>query len=339
MLQDEVLETARQYLTRVKRSGSDHITAICPFHLSLRTGGAEESPSFTMSLSKGLFFCFTCHEKGTLRTFLRKVGLPRSVVDKRFGKLIDDVASNRPRERNLARQPPISKNPLPESVLGLFDYCPLGLLEEGFKEDLLQEYDIGFDEKHMRMTFPLRDMKGQLVGISGRSVVDDFPKYKLYDKEYTTWGFPPYHTEKREVLWNFDRVYPNVFFRTDKPSVYVVEGFKACLWMIQNGYKDTVALLGVHLSEEHLMLLESLGATVVLMLDNNVWGRRGTARVGKRIRHTLDVKVAEYDESKPQPSDLTPDEIRSAVDGAKDYSLWVTEERNKRWLLERTPQT
>lgn len=336
MIQDDVYALANSYLRKVKRSGADHIVAICPFH-SKEDGSEEANPSFTMSLSKGLFLCFTCQEKGSLQTFLKKVGMPRPAIERHFSGLIEALAEHRPRKVDLARKPPLSRDPMPESMLGLFDYCPLGLLEDGFKEDLLHSYDVGFDQDHMRVTYPLRDMHGALVGISGRTVVDEYPKYKLYEQEYRRWGYPPRKTDKRIVLWNFHRVYPNVFFKK-KSSVILVEGFKACLWLIQHGLPDTVALLGVHLSEEQRLMLEHLGATVYLMLDNNIWGRKGTARVGAALSKSLDVKIVEYPEEKPQPSDLTPEEIESSVASAKDYFVWATEERNKKWLLERNPR-
>ncbi len=332
MIQDDVLEVISGYLRKIRKSGSDHIIAICPFHLK-DDGREEANPSFTMSLSKGLFFCFTCQEKGNLQTFLQKVGMPRGRVERDFRAILDGLSNNF-EYIDLARRPPLAKEPLPESLLGLFDYCPLALLEEGFSEDLLHSYDVGFDRDHMRITFPLRDMHGMLVGISGRTVIDEFPKYRLYEQEYKKWGYPPKRTEKSIVLWNFHRVYPNAFFKK-KSSIILVEGFKACLWLVQNGYPDTVALLGLHLSPEQHLMLEHMGSTVYVMLDNNFWGKRGAARVASTLSRSLDVRVVEYPEEKPQPSDLTPEEIRTSIENAKDYFVWAMEDRNKKWLLGR----
>lgn len=332
----DVLDAVSQFLRKVKRSGSDNIVAVCPFHRK-PDGGEEHNPSFSMSLSTGLFFCFTCQEKGTLAGFLSKIGVPRPRIDRDYGRILEQLSFIAPK-KDLARFPPIGKAVLPEGVLGLFDRCPIPLLEEGFDEDILQKYDVGFDPAHMRITFPLRDMKGNLVGISGRSVNNDWPKYKVYDKEFVDLGYPLHHTDKGMVLWNFDRVYPNVLYKHKAPVV-LVEGFKACLWLIQNGIQDTVASLGVHISDEQHLMLEHLGATVYVMLDNDVWGRRATAKVAKKLSKSLDVRVVEFDSTKAQPSDLTAQEIADAVGSAKDFYFWAMEERNKQWLLERTPQT
>lgn len=332
MIHNDVLDIAQKYLRKVKKTGSENIMACCPFH-SKANGQEEDTPSFTMSLTKGLYFCFACQEKGNLLMFLRNVGVSRIMIERRFQPLLEQISSFTPKKMDPLRPGVFDKNPLPEGLLGLFDYLPIDLEKDGFNETLLQKFDIGFDRDHMRITFPLRDLNGNLVGISGRTVVDEFPRYKVYDKEFERWGYPFRRTDKRIVLWNADRVYPIAFFQ-DNAQIIIVEGFKACLRMIQNGYPNTVALLGTHLSEEQKWVLERIGGAVYLMLDNNEWGRLGVARVGTKLSASLTVKVVEYPEEIQQPSDLGPTEAKAAMAAAKDFHLWVTEEKN-RWLLER----
>lgn len=323
---ENVLEIANKYLRKVKKTGSENIMAVCPFHR--KAGGGEElTPSFTMSLTKGVYFCFSCQEKGNLITFLRNVGVSRTFIEKHYKSIIDAAQTFTPKPFNHTKPSVIHSDPLPESLLGLFDYCPIDLLNEGFDEKLLQEYDVGFDKEHARITFPLRDIQGNLVGLSGRTVVGDFPRYKVYDSEFIKWGFPFRRLEKRTILWNAHKVYPSTYFQ-HKPRVVLVEGFKACLWLIQHGMIDTMAILGTYLSQEQKWILERIGGEVYLMLDNNEWGQRGTARVGARLASSVTVKVVEYNRDKQQPSDLSPIEIQYAFNGAKDYYLWAMEKRN-----------
>ena len=336
MLHDSVLEIAEKYLRKVKRTGSENIMAICPFHRR-PDGGEEKTPSFSMSLTKGVYFCHACQEKGNLITFLRNVGVSRLIIERQFRPVLDQVASYAPKKLDPLRPDLFDRNPLPEGLLGLFDYCPTGLVEEGFEESILQKHDVGFDKDHMRITFPLRDLNGNLMGISGRTVLGEFPRYKVYDREFEKWGLPMRRTEKRNVLWNADRVYPQAFFQS-MARVVVVEGFKACLWLIQHGVPNTVALLGTHLSEQQKWVLERIGGEVYLMLDNGEWGQRGVARVGAKLAMSLTVKVVEYPEEKAQPSDLGPSEVHEALSKAKDYFLWATEEKNK-WHMEKIRQS
>ncbi len=54
-----------QFLT-LKKSGHDSMTGICPFH-------QEKTPSFSVSPSKGVFYCFGCGKGGDAITFLREL--------------------------------------------------------------------------------------------------------------------------------------------------------------------------------------------------------------------------------------------------------------------------
>lgn len=327
----DIVEIAEKYLTKIRKTGPDNILALCPFHDN------TDTPSFTMSMTKGLFFCFSCGAKGNLNTFLRLVGVTRVVIDRHYQRIIDRVSAYVPKPMNQKKPSLFTGDSIPEGTLGIFDYCPIDLVDQGFPEQLLQQYDVGFDKDHMRITFPLRDLMGRLIGISGRAVLNESPRYKVYDHEYEKWGMPPHKTDKRYVLWNADRIYPSAFFQI-APKIVIVEGFKACLKLIQHGVPNTVALLGTYLSPEHRWILERIGGEVYVMLDNNEAGRKGTARVASQLATSMTVKVVEYDEDKPQPSDLGPIEIHEALSGAKDYFLWAMQEKNK-WLLERIPTT
>ena len=58
-------EVVRDYVT-LKPAGGGSLKGICPFH-------DEKSPSFHVTPSKGLWFCFGCNEGGDTVNFLQKV--------------------------------------------------------------------------------------------------------------------------------------------------------------------------------------------------------------------------------------------------------------------------
>ncbi len=274
---DGVFQIAQKFLRKVKRSGPDNIMALCPFHEN------KDSPSFTMSLSKGLFYCFSCHERGTLMTFLRNVGVSRAAIGVHYKFVLEEVERYRPKAVDPLRPTGLQNTELPESLLGLFDKCPIALIEEdGFDEALLQKLDIGFDDKHMRITFPLRDIQGKLVGISGRSVTDDKPKYKVYDLEYKDFDLPQHKTHKSHLLWNGHLVYPETFF-TNGNYVVGVEGFKACMRFLEAGVPSTCAILGAFMSNIQRQQIERMASEFYIMLDDNAAGIRGTVIAGLRV--------------------------------------------------------
>ena len=347
MLQEEVLALASQHLKKIRRVGNDNISAICPFHVKA-DGSEERGPSFSMSLSKGVWHCFTCQMSGTFHTFLHDVGISRGTISTRYGELLDALRKNHGPIFDPMRPKVVELDPLPEAMLGLFEKCPVHMVDPDaaldldpddpvvFDENILQKYDIGFDEMHSRITFPIRDLAGGLIGISGRTVNNSYPRYKVYDTEYVDLGYAARGpARKGTVLWNAHRVYPSVFFGSPDQFVLVVEGFRGCLWAIEAGVKNTVALLGSSLSKQQRWILERMGCRVYLMLDNDDAGRRalrgseenGQKRPGiaEQLVRSLDVSIVEY--SGKQPTKLTQEQLCAAVNNATDYYTWVIREK------------
>lgn len=315
----EVFAIASRILRNVKRSGSDNVMAICPFHRK-SNGQPERTPSFALSLTNGLYFCHSCHASGNLRHLLRACGISEYTIERQYGPIFKELTNARPKPGPSARPVRFEQEPLPEHMLGLFDKCPLDLVNEGFLESTLREFDIGFDDWHMRITFPLRDFAGRLVGISGRSVTDHPKRYKVYDYEYLAWELAPRSLQKGNILWNADRVYPAVYFGYKQPVV-VVEGFKACMWLHQAGITNVVALAGSYLTDAQKWILEHLGGVIYVMLDNDKAGRDGTDQVATSLMRSRQVKLVEYRETAKQPTDLDPSEITQAISLAEDYQV------------------
>ncbi len=326
----EVMQIAHQYLRRVKRTGPDDVMALCPFHTKA-DGTEERTPSFAMSLSKGLFFCHACHAKGNLLSFFRDLGLTRDVIERQYRFLIDEARKNMPPPPDPLRCGVWDLPPIEEGLLGLFDYCPIDLLHAGFTNDTLYHFEVGYDQWHKRITFPLRDLKGALVGISGRATLSSQEiRYKVYTREYGLWRLPERaEPDKRALLWNAHRVYPEVYLSNPGQTyVVVVEGFKAAMWMWQAGVKNVVALLGSYLSWEQKWILERLGATVYFFLDNNYAGRNGAIKAADSLARSLNVRVVEYpdrliEEEKAQPDNCTPTEITEQMAVAPTYLNWL----------------
>lgn len=326
-MSNPILDIAHDNLRRVKPTGNDDIMAICPFH-SKAGGQDEKNPSFSMNIYSGLWYCHSCHCRGNLYTFLRDLGMPRGEIELRFRGALDEAQKYAPPKPDpLTPLEPVKGEPLEESFLGLFDFCPQQLIDEGFTQDILQKFDVGFDEKHMRITFPLRDLRGRLVGISGRSVNGAEPRYKVYDWEYQDFGLPVRKTEKRALLYNAHSILPQFAFEHDPGSRYVVvvEGFKACLRVAQAGIHNVVALLGSFMAEEQRWVLERLGCPVLLMLDNNDAGRRGQLDAGKRLVKSIP-RLYVVDYSTPQPSDLHLQAIPDALLGAQPFLSWYLQQ-------------
>jgi len=319
--QETVRAIAKQFLRKVKPGASEQIQAECPFHVSDNPHG---SVTFAMSASRGIFYCFSCHASGNLEKFLRDIGVAPLTVELQYKQLLDRLRLSAPPPKDIRKFDPHVNEPLPENLLGIFDYCPTRLLEVGFTEKTLRSFDIGYDPYHNMVTFPLRDVDGHLVGISGRRPEGEGPRYKIYDKEYMTWGLPAQRkTERSVLLWNAHRAAPECSL-ANRPII-VTEGFKACMWVWQCGFTNVVALTGSNITLEQMWILEQLGAPVVLMLDGDAAGRDGTVRSGRRLEKALNVRVARIPEEE-QPDDLSIEQVTHAIEEAVVFQLWASKQ-------------
>lgn len=325
----EIEAIAAAYLKNIKKSGPENIMAICPFHRK-EDGSEERRPSFSMNIYTGVYFCHTCQATGTLRRFLIDIGMPREFVHLRYRDLLEEAKKNLPPPPDPTRPGVFDIEPINEGFLGLFDgYDLTEMLSWGFTQDTLTHFEVGYDRWHMRYTYPIRDIKGDLVGISGRALDDAWPKYKIYDKEYVTWGLPErLNWDKRKVLYNCNEVYPQLISASpsDEPLV-IVEGFKACMWVWQAGIRNVVALMGAYLSWEQEWILNRLGHRLCLFLDNNYAGIKGTLGAGVRLMNR-GVHVVCYpdrlrDNTDAQPDSCTLDEVFERVHTALPYQEWL----------------
>lgn len=323
----EIEQVIRTHLTGVGHTGPDNFSARCPFHFK-SDGSQERSASFAMNRHTGLYLCHSCGAKGNLYTFFRDLGLPRTEIQLNYQPLIDAAKSNLPAIQDPLKAEVFDKNPLDHRVLGLLDYEPTDLVQSGFSSETLRHFDVGFDRWHYRTTYPIRDLGGSLVAISGRSVHEGVqPRYKIYDKEYLAWGLPQREGWKRgNVLYNGHRLW-GLYLSRERPEIILVEGFKACMWVHQAGLTNVGALLGHYLSQPQMWILEDLtsgGGYVYMFLDNNWQGWHGCETAGRQLARSTKVKVMMYPErlredDSAQPDSCTPEEIHHAKETAIDF--------------------
>lgn len=356
-MRDQIYALLQKYLPTGLRPGAGgNVLTKCPFHKE----GQEKRPSFSVNVEVGLFHCFTCHVAGDVRYLLKLLGLPRSQIDlelKGIQSTLDDNKKNLEFQKQhffSGGDPFRAKYELPEELLGLYEFCPNALVEAGFDVNLLRDFEIGFDRRLQRITYPLRDMYGALAGIAGgKTLPTQHPKYLVYqggrqvngkwvqgdfgplfDQEY-----PGYKCENHDFIWNYHRVYPRALQATSEEdsTVILVEGYKACMWLAQCGYRNTVALMGSYISENQQRMLHRLGGRVYMFFDNDKAGRDATNRIGKLLWRPLhgrlfvvpypqeDVQASLSGESDSQPDDYMAEGIHEMVAASTAFHVYKTQ--------------
>ncbi len=123
------------------------------------------------------------------------------------------------------------------------------------------------DRFRARVTFPIRDRAGAVIGFGARTLGDGQPKYlnspqtPFFDKGSTLYGIDlargPIRQERQAVI---------------------VEGYMDVVVPHQEGFKNVVASLGTALTERQIELLRRYTRTVVLALDADAAGQAATLR-------------------------------------------------------------
>jgi len=190
--------------------------------------------------------------------------------------------------------------PLPRLRFSLRLHWHPYLEERGVQPDTATGFGIGYYTGsgflHHRVVFPIHDSAGQLVGYAGRRLDGGEPRYL----------FPP-GFRKSQVVFNLHRA-----VKEAAGCAVVVEGFFDCLRVHQAGYPNVVALLGVSLSEVQEQLLVERFPRLVLMLDGDEAGRRGSQQLAARLKGKVSLSVVEVPSGR-QPDQLSSEEMESLL--------------------------
>ncbi len=201
------------------------------------------------------------------------------------------------------------------------------LLKRGFTKKELADAGLanryGGDLFRGRMMVPLMDATGQVIGFTGRILVDapNAPKYLntpatlLYDKSRHVFGF----SQAKEAI-------------RSRGYVVVVEGNLDVVSSHQAGVTQTVATAGTAMTEHHLKSMQRLTADVRLAYDGDKAGIAATERaIGLASPLGIDLTIVSLPDSAKDPDELIKqdktawqrvvDEARPAVDWVLDLYL------------------
>ncbi len=134
---------------------------------------------------------------------------------------------------------------------------------------LLGESDSGnvYDRFRGRLIFPIRDVRGQVIGFAGRVLDDSVPKY-LNSPQTSLF-------DKGSVLYGIDLARRSI---RETGRVIIVEGYMGVIVLQQCGVPNVVACMGTALTERQLRILKPMTEVLILALDADTAGRLATER-------------------------------------------------------------
>ena len=130
-----------------------------------------------------------------------------------------------------------------------------------------EDKDRYYDRFRDRIMFPIRDMRGRVIGFGGRVLGDDKPKY-LNSPETET-----FH-KGRELYGLYEARQNNR--KLDR--LLIVEGYMDVVGLAQHGINWAVATLGTSTSEQHIIRLFKIVPEVIFCFDGDQAGRKAAER-------------------------------------------------------------
>ncbi len=134
-----------------------------------------------------------------------------------------------------------------------------------------------YDYFRNRLIFPIRDIRGRVIGFGGRALGDGKPKY-LNSPQTVLF-------EKNTVLYAIDMAKDAI---KQVGQVVIVEGYVDAVIAHQYGTKQTVACIGSAITEKHIQQLKKLTKQVTLALDPDAAGSAATEHGIQEALRTFD---------------------------------------------------
>ncbi len=301
---NNIVDVLSQY-SSFKHTGRDHV-GLCPF-----PDHKEKTPSFSVSESKQVYYCFGCKKSGNIINFLMDyngMSFPESVE-----YLANRASIALPEESSYKNQNKSNKNSLlklnllagsffKNELLKLKDDHPAKayLQSRGLTQEIIETFKIGFSpDSWDSLVKYFASKKAPMALAQNLGLV----RQKSYKKDYydifRNRIMFPILSPKGEVLGFGARTITNenpkylnspeseVFHKGKvlyglneaakhiriEDQVIVVEGYMDLIALYQFGFKNVVATLGTALTSDHAKLLKRSTKNILVLFDSDQAGQ------------------------------------------------------------------
>lgn len=316
----DIIDIVGSYV-ELKKAGANY-KAPCPFH-------DEKSASFVVSPQKQKYHCFGCGVDGNGIDFVmeyKKLTFAEAVEDiandlnftlqydnsgeakKDYKKLMEFMNRHYQSHRDNAVAYLLDRGISAESIetfeigyahnsssqltaLNASHFLTAEAIECGILA--LDDQGKSYARLTERITFPIRNRSGKLIGFGGRILSGDRAKYinspqtVLFDKSSQLYG---YHLAAKAI--------------NDKGTITIVEGYLDVVMFHQAGIKTATATMGTALTEAHAKLIKKQNLRVLLCYDGDRAGIAAAFKAAKLLSaHSIYGGVVLFPEGK-DPADM-----------------------------------
>ena len=304
-MKNDIVDVVSQYV-KLNRRGNTYF-GLCPFH-------NEKTPSFSVTPSKQMYYCFGCGAGGNVYNFVMEYenytfGEALQHLADRAGVQLPKIEYSREaREKAEKRATLLEINKLAASYFyyqlrrenGSQAYAYL--TNRGVSEDTIKKFGLGYSDKYSDDLYKFLKSKNysdDLLRESGLFNVDE--RHGMYDKFWNRVIFPIMDVNNRVIGFGgrvmgdgkpkylnspetkiFDKsrnLYGlNIARTTRKNYLILCEGYMDVISMHQAGFTNAVASLGTALTSGHASLLKRYTQEVLLLYDSDDAGVRAALR-------------------------------------------------------------
>lgn len=301
---NDIVDIVSGYV-KLQKKGSNYF-GLCPFH-------NEKSPSFSVSPSKQMYYCFGCGAGGNAITFLMEYenySFPEALqvlADRAGVELPKEEMTKEARAQADLRATLLEINKLaanyfyyqlkqPQGKLG-YDY----LAGRKLSDATILHFGLGFANKTSDDLYRYLKSKGYkdeilketgLVSIEERGTHDKFwnrVMFPIMDVNNRVIGFggrvmgdgtPKYLNSPETRLFDKSRnLYGLNYARSSrKKYMLICEGYMDVIAMHQAGFTNAVASLGTAFTSQHAMLIKRYTDQVILTYDSDGAGVKAALR-------------------------------------------------------------
>lgn len=324
---------------------------LCPFH-------DENTPSFSVSAEKQLFYCFGCKETGNVFSFLMKhkgLSFVEAVNElaERANINIPQIGHTNKETSAEARQILEANEWITKLYHHLVRFTKEGnkayeyIKSRGINDESIDTFQIGYSPNVKNFTenfLKKKDIHEQILiksglftktnnelfeRFSGRIVFpirDPFGRPVGFSARTIRDEDPKYintsETEifqKQNLLYNFDLAKNNI--RRKKEAI-LFEGQLDVIIAYQGGLKNVIATLGTALTERQAKQLRRYANRVIICYDGDLAGLDASYRAAKLLQNNnFEIKISKLD-SKDDPHNFI---LKNGIDSFKNQILDVSE--------------
>ncbi len=166
------------------RLNGQNIQTTCPFHKD----GQERKPSFGVNGELNKCHCFACGWSGGIEHMISELygyqdngKYGKNWLIKHFNSVeietrpnLMEVLNGSSNNNSNSINNKYSGKYIPESLLDSYRYIHPYMYKRGLTDEIIEEFDIGYDKSRNCLTFPILDLDGNCVFVATRNVSNKF---------------------------------------------------------------------------------------------------------------------------------------------------------------------